>query len=67
MARFYQGEIERLKLIIAKYQRAQFGRRSEQLANADQLALQLEELAIEAALTTAVAAPATASRPAIPP
>ena len=62
MARFYQGEIERLNLIIAKYRRAQFGRRSEQLANDDQLALQLEEQAIEAAATPAVAAPATASR-----
>lgn len=62
MARFYQGEIERLKLIIAKYQRAQFGRRSEQLANADQLALQLEEQAIEIAVTSTVAAPATAPR-----
>lgn len=62
MARFYQGEIERLNLIIAKYRRAQFGRRSEQLANVDQLALQLEEQAIEAAVTPAVASPATTSR-----
>lgn len=62
MARFYQGEIERLKLIIAKYQRAQFGRRSEQLANTDQLALQLEAQAIEIAVTPAVAAPTTPPR-----
>lgn len=62
MTRFYQGEIARLNLIIAKYQRAQFGRRSEQMANADQLALQLEEYAIEVAVMPAVAAPATASR-----
>lgn len=62
MARFYQGEIERLNLIIAKYQRAQFGCRSEQLANADQLALQLEEQAIEVAAMPTATAPATASR-----
>ena len=37
------GEIERLKSIIKKLQRAQFGRRSERL-DPDQLALALEEI-----------------------
>lgn len=54
LARFHQGEIERLKLMIAKYQRAQFGRRSEQLHNVDQLALQLEEQAIHSAVIATV-------------
>lgn len=49
MTRFYQGEVERLKLIIAKYERARFGRSSEQLGHADQLTLQWEEQAIAAA------------------
>ena len=38
-----QGEIERLKLIIRRFQRAQFGRRSERIDD-DQLALGLEDL-----------------------
>ena len=37
------GEIERLKLIIKKLQRAQFGRRSERLDD-DQLVLALDDL-----------------------
>src|SRR5208337_3007451 len=37
------GEIERLKLIVKKLQRAQFGRRSERLDD-DQLALALDDL-----------------------
>jgi transposase len=37
------GEIERLRLIIKQFQRAQFGRRSERLDD-DQLALGLEDL-----------------------
>jgi transposase len=40
-----QAEIERLKLLIAKLQRMQFGRRSEKLAREiEQLELQLDEL-----------------------
>jgi transposase len=38
-----QAEIERLKLIIRRFQRAQFGRRSERI-DGDQLALGLEDL-----------------------
>jgi transposase len=38
-----QAEIERLKLIIRRFQRGQFGRRSERLES-DQLALGLEDL-----------------------
>ena len=38
-----QAEIERLKLIIRRFQRAQFGRRSERM-DGDQLALGLEDL-----------------------
>ena len=38
-----QAEIERLRLIIRRFQRAQFGRRSERI-NGDQLALGLEDL-----------------------
>jgi transposase len=49
LVRLQEGEIERLNLIIARYRRREFGRRSEQLPHPDQLALQLEELAIEAA------------------
>lgn len=52
LARFHEEEIARLKLVIAKYQRAQFGRRSEQLAHADQLSLALEGLALSAATAT---------------
>lgn len=56
-------EITRLKFLVAKLRRQQFGRRSEQLKGVmDQLELQLEELeAGGAELTTAVA-----SRPALP-
>jgi transposase len=39
-----QAEIERLKLIIRRFQRAQFGRRSERI-DGDQLALGLEDVA----------------------
>src|ERR1700758_4094982 len=38
-----QAEIERLRLIIPRFQRAQFGRRSER-TDGDQLALGLEDL-----------------------
>jgi transposase len=38
-----QAEIERLKLIIRRFQRAQFGRRSERI-DGDQFALGLEDL-----------------------
>src|SRR5262249_32096279 len=38
-----QAEIDRLKLIIRRFQRAQFGRRSERI-DGDQLALGLEDL-----------------------
>jgi hypothetical protein len=40
-----EAEIERLKLLIAKLRRMQFGRRSEKLAGQiEQLELQLDEL-----------------------
>jgi len=38
-----QAEIERLKLIIRRFKRVQFGRRSERI-DGDQLALGLEDL-----------------------
>jgi hypothetical protein len=38
-----QAEIERLRLVIRRFQRAQFGRRSERIAG-DQLDLGLEDL-----------------------
>ena len=44
----HEAQIERLQLIIKQLQRAQFGRRSEQL-NDDQLALGLEEIDIDQA------------------
>jgi transposase len=49
-------QIERLKLIIRKLQRVQYGARSERLSE-DQLALGLEDHAIDAELA-AVSAPA---------
>ena len=52
LAQFHEGEIVRLKLVIAKYQRAQFGRRSEQLVHADQLILALEGLNLSAVTVT---------------
>lgn len=54
------AEIERLKLIIAKLKRLQFGPRSEKLdREIEQLELKLEELQISAA----PAAPLTIERP----
>ncbi len=44
-----EEEIERLKAIIARFQRREFGQRSERLDHPDQLILQLEELSIQAA------------------
>ncbi|HUZ93444.1 MAG TPA: IS66 family transposase [Edaphobacter sp.] len=53
-----EAEIERLKLLIAKLQRMQFGRRSEKLARQiEQLELQLDELETERA-EEAAASPA---------
>jgi hypothetical protein len=54
-----QAEIERLKLIIRRFQRAQFGRRSERI-DGDQLALGLEDLGADIARLQA-RQPATAS------
>jgi len=60
-----RGEIEHLKLMIAKLRRMQFGRRSEQLDGMlDQLQLTLEELQVsQAALATP---PPAQSRPRTP-
>ncbi|ENQ7795531.1 transposase, partial [Pseudomonas aeruginosa] len=60
-----RGEIEHLKLMIAKLRRMQFGRRSEQLDGMlDQLQLTLEELQVSQA---ALASPPPAqSRPRTP-
>jgi len=56
------AEIERLRLIIAKLQRLQFGRRSEKLdREIEQLELQLEELQLRSAPAPA-AKPATEER-----
>ncbi len=63
MVRLHEGEIERLNLIIARYRRREFGRRSEQLAHPDQLALQLEELAIEAAAAPCAPPPKPERKP----
>lgn len=60
-----QAEIERLKMMIAKLRRAQFGRSSEQLeAMIDQLQLSLEELEVSQTELTppTVSPPRTASR-----
>jgi transposase len=51
------GEIERLRLIIRKLQRAQFGRRSERI-DADQLALGLEDVESDKASAEAAQEPA---------
>ena len=57
-------EIERLKLIIAKLQRMQFGRRSEQLDETiGQLELSLEELEVVRAELAAVEAPTGEEKP----
>jgi transposase len=52
-----QAEVERLRLIIQRLQRTQFGRRSERL-DGDQLALGLEDLDIDIARTQAPCAAA---------
>jgi hypothetical protein len=54
-----QAEVEKLRLLIRRLQRGQFGRRSEKL-DPDQLQLGLEDL--EQAVAAAEAAQATASR-----
>lgn len=63
-----QDEMQRLKLLIAKLQRMQFGRSSEKLADhIDQLELQLEELETNKtakAKTVVVAEHAVAAQPA---
>jgi len=51
------GEIERLRLIIRKLQRAQFGRRSERI-DVDQLALGLEDVESDKASAEAAQEPA---------
>lgn len=54
-----RAEIERLKMMIAKLRRTQFGRSSEQLdAMIDQLQLSLEELEVSQAEVTSVTEPA---------
>jgi len=55
-----QAEIERLKLIIQRFQRAQFGRRSERI-DGDQLAFGLEDLDADIARLQA-RHPATSAR-----
>jgi transposase len=57
-----QDEIQRLKLLIAKLQRMQFGPSSERLApHIEQLELQLEDLE-----TTAAAKPPSPAQPSVP-
>src|SRR5260370_7316153 len=68
-----KAEIDKLRLIIARLQRTQFGRRSEQPAN-DQLALGLEDLDSDIAsiqpshpaASNEPPSPALSSRPALP-
>jgi hypothetical protein len=57
-----QAEIERLRLIVQKLQRSQFGRRAEQLDN-DQLQLGFEDLNADIARVEATLPPAAAKAP----
>jgi transposase len=57
-----QAEIERLRLIVQKLQRSQFGRRAEQLDD-DQLQLGFEDLNADVARVEATLPPAAAEAP----
>ena len=57
-----QAEIERLRLIVQKLQRSQFGRRAERLDD-DQLQLGFEDLGADIARVEAALPPAAAERP----
>src|SRR5271170_541736 len=57
-----QAEIERLRLIVQKLQRSQFGRRAEHLAD-DQLQLGFEDLNADIARVEATLPPAAAKAP----
>ena len=58
LVRLHQGEIERLNLMLARYRRREFGRRSEQRPHPDQLTLALEAAAVAALDTRVSATPA---------
>jgi uncharacterized coiled-coil protein SlyX len=61
-----RAEIERLKMMIAKLRRTQFGRSSEQLdAMIDQLQLSLEELEVSQAEVMPITEPAPRTVPAV--
>src|SRR5258707_1856385 len=57
-----QAEIERLRLIVQKLQRSQFGRRAERL-DADQLQLGFEDLGADIARAEATLPPGAAKSP----
>ena len=57
-----QAEIERLRLIVQKLQRSQFGRRAEQFDD-DQLQLGFEDLNADVARVEATLPPAAAKAP----
>src|SRR5258708_30117689 len=57
-----QAEIERLRLIVQKLQRSQFGRRTERL-DADQLQLGFEDLGADIARAEATRPPGAAKSP----
>ena len=57
-----QAEIERLRLIVQKLQRSQFGRRAERLDD-DQLQLGFEDLGADIARAEAMLPPATVKTP----
>src|SRR6267154_2396912 len=60
-----QAEIERLRLIVQKLQRSQFGRRAERLDD-DQLQLSFEYLNADIARVEATLPPSAAKAPRVP-